>query len=133
MTRNQQIGVGVTLGVMALLGMVFVINPVNNPLLPPCLFHRLTGLYCPGCGSTRAIHHLLHGQWQEALRLNALVTILGPLLVGGLAWERLSRRSVRPWSFNQLSPTLVWALVGVVLLFGIVRNIPCYPFTLLVP
>ena len=28
----------------------------------PCLFHLVTGYYCPGCGGTRAIASLLHGQ-----------------------------------------------------------------------
>ncbi len=30
--------------------------------LPPCTFNMITGLYCPGCGGTRAIKALLHGQ-----------------------------------------------------------------------
>lgn len=28
----------------------------------PCLFHRFTGLYCPGCGGTRAFLMLLRGR-----------------------------------------------------------------------
>ena len=27
----------------------------------PCLFHELTGFYCPGCGGTRAVLALLAG------------------------------------------------------------------------
>jgi len=29
--------------------------------LPPCLFHKWTGYYCPGCGGTRAVKALLRG------------------------------------------------------------------------
>ena len=38
-----------------------------------------TGLYCPGCGSTRALYALLHGRPGEALAMN-------PLLLVVLAW-----------------------------------------------
>lgn len=28
----------------------------------PCIFNKVTGLCCPGCGGTRAFRALLHGQ-----------------------------------------------------------------------
>lgn len=32
----------------------------------PCAFHSVTGLYCPGCGGTRAVRALLRGDiWQS--------------------------------------------------------------------
>lgn len=39
----------------------------------PCLFHLLTGLYCPGCGGTRAVWYLLHGRIFESIRYHPLV------------------------------------------------------------
>ena len=30
-------------------------------IIPPCVFRTLTGFYCPGCGGTRAVLELLHG------------------------------------------------------------------------
>ena len=39
----------------------------------PCLFHLVTGLYCPGCGGTRAALFLLQGQWRESLFYNPIV------------------------------------------------------------
>src|SRR6056297_1458833 len=38
----------------------FLLNPDETEFFPRCIFHSLTGYYCPGCGSQRAIHNLLH-------------------------------------------------------------------------
>ena len=54
---------GVVLG-MAALGagaVVFFFNPATHGFYPVCVFHQLTGLNCPGCGGTRSVYALLHG------------------------------------------------------------------------
>ena len=41
-------------------------NPHSYPL--PCIFYMMTGLYCPGCGGTRAVRLLLTGHiWKSFL------------------------------------------------------------------
>ncbi len=52
-------------------------------LSPGCIFHRLTGISCPGCGGTRALQSLLQGDWKQALSYNLF---LWPTL-GLLAFE----------------------------------------------
>jgi hypothetical protein len=49
-----------------------------------CLWRNLWGLECLGCGMTRALSKALHGDWTEAMRLNALVAVVLPAL-GALA------------------------------------------------
>lgn len=44
-----------------------------DALFPPCLFHRITGYYCPGCGATRAVQALLSGNLSAALRCHPFV------------------------------------------------------------
>jgi hypothetical protein len=56
-------------------------NPANVPF-PKCPFRSLTGLLCPGCGSQRGIHQLLHGHFAEAFKLNALLI---PSILYGLS------------------------------------------------
>ena len=55
--------IGLVLGAFALLGLaavLFFFNPAQSGFYPFCVFHRTTGLLCPGCGSLRALHQLLH-------------------------------------------------------------------------
>lgn len=54
-------------------------NPHKYPL--PCLFHIITGLYCPGCGAGRASYSILHGRFYAAFRYNPMYVILLRFLV----------------------------------------------------
>lgn len=42
----------------------------------PCLFHLITGAYCPGCGGTRAAFCLLNGEIVTSVRYNPVVLYL---------------------------------------------------------
>ena len=46
----------------------------------PCMFHQITGFYCSGCGASRALRSILHLDFYQALRYNAIFTICLPLL-----------------------------------------------------
>lgn len=41
--------------------LIWLINWIKDGRGFPCLFHFLTGFYCPGCGGTRAVRLLLEG------------------------------------------------------------------------
>ena len=56
-------------------------DPSSSVLCPKCLFHLLTGLECPGCGSQRAVHCLLNGDLPQAFHYNALLVAAIPYLV----------------------------------------------------
>ncbi len=108
-------------------------DPATSGIFPPCPFHALTGLYCPGCGSLRAIHQLLRGNLGTAWAMNPLTVILMPFLLYGLASEGL--RVLRGRGLPQIFLPAIWiqALCAVIILFGIARNVPIHPFNLLAP
>ena len=57
--------------------------------LPTCPLYELTGLWCPGCGLTRATHAVLRGHLGAAFGYNLFFPLfLGAIIVGWLAWMR---------------------------------------------
>ena len=100
----------------------------SGSLFPPCFFHRLTHLYCPGCGSQRAAHQLLHGRLLGALRCNPLMCLAIPVL----AWEALAKATRRFPSLLD-RPRVGWTILWVVIVFWIARNLPVWPCTFLAP
>lgn len=57
-----------------------------DKIIPNCLFLQLTGLYCPGCGGTRAVSAFFHGHLLQSLKYHPLICYLA--VVGG--WYLLS-------------------------------------------
>ena len=117
--------------VIAVGAVFFLFNPSTTAFYPKCLFHEMTGLYCPGCGSTRALYCLMHGEFREALCDNALVVLVLPLL-GAILLARAFRRRP-PIVVRQSQLRWLGLLLAMIVVFGVARNIPRRPFSLLVP
>ncbi len=117
--------------VVAALG-VWLLGPRPPGWYPPCPFHALTGLLCPGCGSGRTVHALAHGDWGRALALNPLIVLVLPLALAwaGHALWRALRQDLPP---VELPRPVAAVTLGVVLAFWILRNLPWWPCTLLAP
>lgn len=87
-----------------------------------CPLYAATGYYCPGCGGTRAVYDLAHGDVASALSMNPLFTIAAPILI--VLWVRWVLRNhgfqLREWPF----PT--WAgiaLPALIMSFFVLRNV----------
>ncbi|HEV8133130.1 MAG TPA: DUF2752 domain-containing protein [Pyrinomonadaceae bacterium] len=107
---------------------VFAFEPGKTGIFPPCVFRQLTGLQCPGCGSTRALHQLLHGHFVTAFTLNPLFVIATPLLLYVLLkYTTLSFRGITPKP-NALPARYIYLIFVVIVSFWILRNTPLYPF-----
>ncbi len=105
-------------------------NVEGNPFLP-CIFRELTGFYCIGCGLTRALHALVHGDIVRAFGMNPLAMIVLPLVPLLIAHSQGWRpRVLEPLMRVVMEPKL-WLVVLPV--YWIARNLPWYPFTLLAP
>jgi len=107
---------------------LFLFEPGKTGFFPVCLFRLCTGFTCPGCGSTRAMHQLLHGHVVAAFMLNPLFLLAIPFLLYALVrYSVVVMRGGVPRQ-NMLPASFIYALFFVILSFWIFRNTPFYPF-----
>ncbi len=101
--------------------------PQQYAFYPRCPIYTNLHLLCPGCGTTRALAALLHGHLREALRLNALTTLLLPAAVLYAArcyWLFLHRTPGRTTPWPVLPVPALYTLLAITAVFTFVRNLP---------
>jgi hypothetical protein len=107
---------------------VFYFEPGKTGFFLLCPFRWITGIICPGCGSTRALHQLLHGNLAAAFLLNPLFVVALPFLIWGfLRYSKNAFQQKIP-NRNALAPKYLYLIFIVVVSFWIFRNTPFYPF-----
>lgn len=120
------------LGVAILIsGLLYFFFDARQGGFPPCPFYFLTGWFCPGCGSQRALSALLHGSIFEALHYNVIMILFLPLLLYSaiISFVNAGVQKMRLW----YNPLFVKIVLIMVVCFWIFRNIPLYPFSVLAP
>ena len=112
---------------------VYTVDPRNPGSYPICPFLGLTGCYCPGCGTLRALHQLLHGNVLSAMGYNPLTVLSLPFIAYSLTAEALRtfRMPAPPRVF--VPHHWIWGLLGAVLAFWTLRNVTIGPLTFLAP
>ena len=125
--KNSLAGILLTTFALVIAAVVFFFNPATHHFYPVCQFHRLTGLNCPGCGMTRALAALLHGEFATALRDNALF-VAGIFLLGAHGvWFAIKKiRGQRSGEFFRVN--WLWPLLFIALVFTVLRNLPAFSF-----
>ena len=109
-----------TLAIAMLVGLFYLLS--RSGIGIPCLFNKITGLQCPGCGNSRAALSLLQLDFRAAFQHN----LLFPLEFGYIVWVYLfcCVRYLQGKSFSY-RPTHPWLDISVlilVILWGIIRN-----------
>jgi len=99
----------------------FVFDPTKVSIFPPCIFHQMTGLDCPGCGAQRALHQLLHGNLLAALRLNAMFVLSLPIFA--MLGPRLISRTLKGQPMG-IHPRWYWFYLVAWVVFGFLRDLP---------
>lgn len=99
-----------------------------------CAVYEFTGFYCPGCGAGRACRALLQFRVAEAFCYNPVFVILLPF-IGVYFVARMADWVITGGNHidKKISVRLLVVVLILVVLYGVLRNIPVYPFTLLAP
>ncbi|MDE6409998.1 MAG: DUF2752 domain-containing protein [Muribaculaceae bacterium] len=100
----------------------FTVNPEVSRAMPQCVFHRLTGLDCPGCGSQRMIHALLHADLAAAWRHNPFLICISPVILIYVWLEFFPDKTPRLFRIFH-STTMISAIGAAILAWGVLRNI----------
>ncbi|MDE5970134.1 MAG: DUF2752 domain-containing protein [Muribaculaceae bacterium] len=121
MIKKNLTAVSVIIAVTAVIVLLALFDPMESKWMPRCFFKFATGYDCPGCGSQRAIHALLHGDIGAAIGFNGLLVVSLPLILylavvtlGRKRWENLYRRST--------SNVVIYATLAIIILWTMVRN-----------
>lgn len=95
----------------------------------PCIFYELSGLYCPGCGMTRATLSLLQLDFYQAIRFNIFSIIVIPFIAFYTIVEIYSYIANKSNFIDKKIPAIIWVIfIGLLLLYGVLRNIPQFSY-----
>ncbi len=112
---------GACIAVLAVAGVYYFLDPLRVVWTPQCPFRLLTGWDCPACGSQRALHAALHGEFAAALRFNPFLAVSLPYLGLVVAGSRL--KSAPRIARAAVRPTVVRCYLVLVIGWWIARNV----------
>lgn len=108
--------------------LVYMKLVLPNITIPSCFIYTILGLYCPGCGGTRAVNALLQGQLLQSLWYHPLV--LYTIVVFGIfmishTLERLKIGSISGLKFREWH---LYVALGIMVVNWIGKNILLHAF-----
>lgn len=89
----------------------------------PCLFQLITGLYCPGCGGTRAVRALLAGNLGLSFQYHPLVPYAAAVLTVELASYGISRMTKNPRWYLGHETLFIYIAAGIVAANWVFKNV----------
>ena len=109
--------------VILIIGIAYYFFASVSGFAIPCVFSKITGLLCPGCGITRMLAAALRGNFKEAYGYNRLLFLTLPVISLVLAVEEIKYIRTGSRQMFRLSQVILWSEIILLLIFGIIRNI----------
>lgn len=110
--------------IINILGIIYLYLNKNYGFYIPCIFRKITGLYCPGCGATRSIIALLKGNIKASFSYNPLFFLMLPFLIFSIIYQCYIYIENKKDNIINKIPNTIWIIIIIILIiFGILRNI----------
>lgn len=123
-TGKIVIGAAISLLLVAVAFMFYLFDPEEMAVFPRCPFLLATGYECPGCGSQRAIHDMLHLDFKSAFSQNALILFLFPYLLFGFYLAFFNGKHRFPkWEKLLFGKWVAIFVVSGIMIYWVVRNL----------
>ncbi len=116
------------LGILLVLGLIYGLFMSKTGIGIPCPIRKVTGFRCPGCGVSHMAIELMQGHVKNAFYANRVLFCLLPILivvilVQGYRYIKNGNRKLK-----KLETVLLGVIVVILMIWGIVRNIPMYSY-----
>lgn len=103
----------------------------EDGLFPPCVLHRYLGVYCPGCGGSRALKAFFEGHFLLSLYYHPLVVYTAIIYIVFMVSQTIcicSRGRIRGMRFYNW---FLYAALFIVILNCIIKNILKFGFDII--
>ncbi len=107
-------------------GVIYYLITTTTGLIIPCVFHYVTGFYCPGCGVTRMCISIIKLDFYKAFRSNPLLFVLLPVLAAIMLKQSYDNVRYGKLRHKKFMTVIGIILIIILLIFGILRNIPAF-------
>ncbi|MDO4224430.1 MAG: DUF2752 domain-containing protein [Bergeyella zoohelcum] len=124
--KNKKLAILLAVVMMFLAGLYYRYNPASShTYFPSCPTYSILGIYCPGCGTQRAFHYLLHGDITMAFRFNPLFVVFIPLILVLVVQYLLPIFTEKRWEIPLFrNNVFLYFLFFLLCIYFILRNIP---------
>ncbi len=118
----------VVIDLMFFLGLIllYAYPPDIYGFYPRCLWHEITGTYCPGCGSLRSFNALVKGDIFRVTDYNKAAIFYIPFLIYifiNIHYISLTGKSLPTLKLNA---AMLYSLAGLIIVYWVIRNIIPY-------
>ena len=108
--------------IVVILIIYLIVGKIINIYIP-CPLHKLTGLYCPGCGITRMLLAILRLDFYKAFRYNPLAFVLSPFAIFLLVDYIYKSYKNKIPIYKRINKNVWYVLIFILLVYGVLRNI----------
>lgn len=129
--RDRFIQIVKPTAIVLAIGFTYLLVHLLTGFSIPCPIRTVLHLYCPGCGISRMFFHLARLEFYEAFRSNCVVFCLLPVALADAVFHAYRYIRYGNGRFYPVERVALWVIIGLLVVFGVVRNI--FPYGVLVP